>query len=141
MMNLSQLYNIADNNKIQVYHYDLSPIKSMSVPGVIGIDANFIKTNADEKEQLAHELGHCMLGAFYTGSSPLELRAQKEYRANKWAIEKLIPFAELIEACKSGIIEIWELAEYFGVSEALVKSAFKLYESKFIELQKYNYSE
>ena len=113
----------------------------MSVPGAIGIDANFVKTNTDEKEQLAHELGHCMLGAFYTGSSPLELRAQKEYRANKWAIEKLIPFAELFEACKNGIIEIWDLAEYFEVSETFVKNAFTLYESRFIEFQECNYSE
>ena len=50
-MNLNQLYNIADNNNIQVYHYELNPIKSMCVPGAIAIDTNIVKTNTEEKEQ------------------------------------------------------------------------------------------
>lgn len=128
-MELSQLYNIADENDIQVYHYDLSPVKSMSLPGVIGIDANYLTSNIEEKECLAHELGHCMLGAFYTGSSPLELRAQKEHRANRWAIEKLVPYSELLDACKNGICEIWELSEYFNVSHEFMTKVVKKYEN------------
>ena len=81
-MTLAQLYNIADQNAVAVYHFPLRYVKSMSVPGNIGIDADQIETETEEQSLLAHELGHCIKYAFYTGSSSLELRAQKEYRAN-----------------------------------------------------------
>ncbi len=134
-MTLHELYAIADNNDIDVYHFDLNPIRSMSVPGAIGIDTNLIENTAEEKEQLAHELGHCILGAFYTGTSSYELKEQKEYRADKWAIKKLIPFEELAEALQNGITEPWQLAEYFNVPQSLINKATKLYESKLLELK------
>lgn len=134
-MKLNELYDIADNNNISVYHYELNPVKSMSVPGAIGIDTDCIETTLEEKEHLAHELGHCMLGAFYTVISPYELKSQKEYKANRWATQKLVPFPELLDALKNGIAELWELAEYFEVSEDTIKNAFTLYESKLIELR------
>ena len=132
LLTLTQLYTIADTNNIPVYHFPLYPLKSMSVPGAIGIDANQLKSHSEEKEQLAHELGHCIKNAFYTGNSPYELRAQKEYRADKWSIQHLIPFPKLLNALHNGITEIWELAEYFEVSENLIKKSLKLYESKLI---------
>lgn len=131
-MTLNALYDIAEKNNICVYHFDLSPIESMSVPGYIGIDADLIQNTTDEKEKLAHELGHCIRGAFYTGSSPYELRTQKEYRATKWEIQTLIPFREFYTALDAGITTPWELAEYFEVPEKLIHSALKLYEAKII---------
>ena len=131
-MTLNQLYNIADKNNISVYHFPLSPVKSMSVPGNIGIDVNQVETLAEEKESFAHELGHCMKNAFYTGKSSYELRSQKEYRADKWAVQTLLPYNELLIALKKGITEIWEIAEYFDVTENIVKKALKIYESKLI---------
>ena len=131
-LTLTQLYDIADKNNIPVYNYPLNPIKSMSVPGAIGIDCKKTKSETEEKEQLAHELGHCLTNSFYTGTSPYELRAQKEYRADKWAVKTLIPYDKLLNALKHNITEIWELAEFFDVSEDLIKKALKLYESKLI---------
>lgn len=129
-MTLNDLYSIADTNDIPVYHFPLSPLKSMAVPNVIAIDVTAIDTAREEKEHLAHELGHCMKYAFYTGTSPHELKSQKEYRATKWAIKTLIPLVALNKAIKDGIATKWELAEYFDVSEELVESALQLYEEK-----------
>lgn len=131
-MKLNELYNIADENNISVYHFPLYPLKSISVPGNIGIDADRISTSQEEKECLAHELGHCIKYAFYTGSSPYELRSQKEYRADKWAIKHLVPYHLLVRAVKKGITTVWELAEHFEVSEEIIKKALKLYSEKLI---------
>lgn len=134
-MTLIQLYDIADQNKIAIYHYPLHPIKSASVPGTIGMDADQIKNNIEEKEVLAHELGHCIKYAFYTGHSPLELRAQKECRANKWAAVNLVPFNELMDALNNGVVEIWELAEHFEVSEDTIRQAACFYEEKLMNIK------
>ena len=131
-MTLNQLYDIARNNNINVCHFPLSPIKSISVPGYIGIDIHQINTVSEERECLAHELGHCMKNVFYTGASTLELRTQKEYRADKWAIQTLIPFEELLRVLQSGRTEAWEIAEHFEVSECFVNKALNLYEYKLI---------
>ncbi len=134
-MDLIGLYKIADENGISVYHFPLSPIKSMSVPGSIGIDADMLETTRDEKELLAHELGHCMRNAFYTGRSDFQLRGQCEAKANKWEVETLIPFDELEIALKDGCCEKWEIAEYFDVPETVVELASKLYEDRLIKLR------
>lgn len=135
-MTLVQLYDIADQNDIAVYHFPLYPVKSVSVPGTIGIDADQVENDTEEKHLLAHELGHCIKYAFYTGNSTLELRAQKEYRANKWAVEALIPLDDLSDALENGITEIWELAEYFNASEHMIEFALRLYEESLIQLRK-----
>lgn len=130
-MHINDLYAIADKNNISVYHFPLgSSIKSMSVPGAIGMDADHIETTAEEQTMLAHELGHCVTGSFYTGNSPHELKAQKEYRANKWAVQTLIPFTELSEAFQNDITDPWELAEYFNVSRDFINFTIKYYEDK-----------
>lgn len=132
-LTLTELYNVADLNNISVYHFPLHPLRSISTPGNIGIDADQMKTSIDEKEHLAHELGHCMKYAFYTGSSPYELRSQKEYRANKWAIEHLVPYNILAKTIKRGIVTSWELSEYFDVSENFMKQALNFYSDKLIQ--------
>ena len=132
-LTLNELYKIADINKIAVYHFPLSPLKSMAVPNAIGIDVTTIHSPREEREHLAHELGHCIKYAFYTGSSDYELKSQKEYRATKWAITHLIPLPLLVKAMKRGISTKWELAEHFDVSEELIESALVLYEEKLKE--------
>ncbi len=80
-------------------------------------------TEAEKKTHLAHELGHCMTGAFYRPYSPLETRGRCEYKANMWMINNLMPKKEVEEAFAMGIVEVWELAEYFGVTEETVRFA------------------
>lgn len=129
-----ELYNIAVKNDIAVDYYDLEHQPCFSVQDneyncYIAIDYKKIKSEKDEQEKLAHELGHCMTGAFYTCSSPLQVRGQMEWRATLWAIKKLIPKDELQKAVKNGIIELWELAERFEVSEDIMQKAVEYYKN------------
>ena len=80
-------------------------------------------TEAQRKVHLAHEIGHCMTGAFYHAYSPLETRSRCEYRANMWMVQRLIPKSDLQQAFERGIVEVWELAEYFCVTEDVIRFA------------------
>lgn len=125
-MELTELYQLADDHNISVYYYPLYPVVSMSVPNAIGIDVNNIQTTAEEKEYLAHELGHCMTGSFYTIST-INDWGRMEERANRWAIKTLIPFSKLNEAVVGGIYETWDLADYFELPESFIKIALNYY--------------
>ncbi len=52
-----------------------------------------------------------------------------ENRADKWAIQKLVPKDELEEAVSRGITEPWELAEYFDVTPEFMYMAMWYYEN------------
>lgn len=93
------------------------------------IDYDQIRSMADLKTKSAHELGHCETMSFYTEHS-LETRPRMEYRANKWAIKKLLPKEELEEAMMNGYTEPWQIAEYFDVNEELVRFAAWVYFDK-----------
>lgn len=93
----------------------------------IVLDPNKIESSADENTKLAHELGHCLYGGFYSSTTPLYTREKHEYKANVWAVKFLVPWDELHEAIHNGITEPWELAEYFSVTEAFINLALEYY--------------
>lgn len=131
-MNLNELYELADNEDIEVLSVDTKQETSISIRAdsgncYVAINPMMIDSEKQEREYLAHELGHCCTGAFYSRYSPLSNRGQMEYRATLWQIKKLIPKNEFEKALKSGIIELWELAEHFEVSEDLMKKAINYY--------------
>lgn len=125
-MTLYELYDYADENNIDVDYFPMREVISLSIPGSIAMDVDKIKNNIEEKEHLAHELGHCMRHAFYTFSS-METRGRMETRADRWAIKKLLPFSLLKEAVTNGLQETYELAEYFDLSEQFVTKAVNYY--------------
>ena len=84
-------------------------------------------TEAQERTQLAHEIGHCETGSFYSRYVKVDSRQRHENRADKWAIHKLIPSDRLNEAVSQGHTEIWELAEYFEVTEDFMRKAVCYY--------------
>ena len=131
-MNLNDLYSYADEHNISVISFDMPKSESMSVlydgNCFVGIDPLAVRDEIDEKEKLAHEIGHCETGAFYNEYAACDIREKHERRANIWAIKKLIPKAKLIKAIQSGFGENrWELSEYFGVTEDLMKFALEYY--------------
>ena len=131
-MNINDIREYAEENDILLIDGKLkSDVPSMSIMDAdrncaVIIDQKKIKTNAEELVMTAHEVGHCETGAFYN-KHILDLRSRCEYRADKWAIKKLIPKDELISAFENGIMEIWELAEYFGVTEEFMIQACEFY--------------
>jgi hypothetical protein len=52
--------------------------------------------------------------------------SRAEYRALRWAAQWLIPLDKLAQAFKWGIFEVWELAEYFDVTEDMVRFRLSL---------------
>lgn len=132
-MTLNELYDLAVDECVTVANFSLSKREALSTMDsdghcYVAIDASKLASTADEKTKLAHELGHCVTGAFYNIFSPYDLRQRHENRADKWAIKKLIPEDELNEAVAQGYTEIWELAEFFNVTEDFMRKAISLYE-------------
>lgn len=135
MTDLLDLYDLAEQHGTRVYWYDLQTAESLSLPledGSCAIAMNpwRMPTLADETVKLAHELGHCETGAFYNRFAARDIRQKHENRANKWAYKKLVPEDELWKAARQGYREPWELAEYFGVTEAFLHGALKFYKSQ-----------
>jgi len=127
-MDTNSLYDIAEDDNIEILSFDLPLVCSMSHMTsdrdcYIGIDYNRIESQREERTILAHEIGHCTQGAFYNRYSKVDIKSRHEYRANKWAVGTLIPFDEILEALTKGYEQVWELAEYFEVTEDLVKKA------------------
>lgn len=93
--------------------------------GVVGIflDRSRMLNGAEEKSCLLHEGGHYATGTTHRLYSPYELVERHEYRANKWAVQRALSAEELDEAVAEGHTELWDLAEYFGVTEELMKQA------------------
>lgn len=119
-MTTEELYKFADSHNVDIFKYDV-PYDSLSVcidgSCAIATTDRMLETNAYEKVCLAHELGHCETGSFYNEYSPLDVRGKHERRADKWAIKKLVSEDELHDAVCNGYTEIWELAEYFDITE------------------------
>ena len=130
MTTYKELCDIAEKDDILMLRGQLHGAPSMAICDdgdcAIIIDYSQIDSNAKLLVCTAHEVGHCETGSFYTEKS-LELRCRMEYRANKWAIKKLAPKDEMEEAMKNGYTEIWQLAEYFGITEDMVKYAWWVY--------------
>ena len=130
-----ELYKIAENSGTQILCCDLPHTRSvsaMSCTGTcyIGMDPFEIETSAEERVHLAHELGHCETGSFYNAYSSLEIRAKKEIKADRWAFSRLIPVWELNSVLENGIVELWDLAEYFGVTEDFMLKAVDYYRAE-----------
>lgn len=133
-MELLELYQLADAEHIPVYSFDLPQTHSLSLMNndgscAVAIDPFGLNSTKDEKIRLAHELGHCVTGSFYNRYSDFDIKARSEYKADKWAIKKLIPKDELQAAFEQGYTEPWDLAEYFNVTEEFIIKAVNYYRS------------
>lgn len=131
-MLIQDLYALAEQQNIEVLSYPMAENQSMSVMMedgrcFVGMDESVRDGGVQERVHLGHELGHCITGSFYNIYAAIDYRQRHENRANKWAIQTLIPVEELDDAIAEGCTEIWELAERFQVTEAFVKKAVCLY--------------
>lgn len=130
MKSTQSLYRYAERKRIEVINYPLPETASMSIDvgnGYIGMDYTRLETEADERVHLAHELGHCTTGAFYNRYARLDIRQRHENRADKWAIRRLISQEALDDAVADGHIELWDLPDFFGVTEEFMKKTICLY--------------
>lgn len=130
---MEEIYKFAEDNNIKIDSFKSKSLKSLSMPDTIGLDEGKMENNSELKTCLIHEIGHCMTGSFYNAQSKFELRERQEYRADKWAIEKYIPFDELLSVMHEGHTEVWSVAEYFEVTEEFVKKVFSFYEDRLLK--------
>ena len=131
-MQIRSLYDLAQQQNIEVLNYPMTHSGSMSVmledgQCFIGMDASVRDGGVQERVHLSHELGHCVTGSFYNIYAAVDHRQRHENRANKWAIHALIPVEELDDAIAQGCTEVWELADRFQVTEDFIRKAVCLY--------------
>lgn len=132
MKDISSLYALAEEQNIPILHFPLPENGSMSVQSAdgrcwIGVDAEILDGGVRERVHLAHELGHCMTGSFYSPYTRIDSRRRHEYRADKFAVKTLISVQALDDAVAEGCTELWELAERFGVTEDYMRKAVCYY--------------
>lgn len=126
----NDLYALADQLGIVVLSFPLPDCESISLESddnyYIGIDDMQLDSSKEERVHMAHELGHCVTGSFYNEYSPVDNRGKCEATADRWAVKKLINKDELLKQLKNGM-EVWDLAEYFNVTEDFIRKAYHLY--------------
>lgn len=142
MSKLLELYRTAEREGIEVDCFDLERRESLSIMDedgdcYIAIDPLKLTSAKDEKVKLAHEMGHCVTGSFYNRFAACDVRQRHENRADKWAIQKLIPPEDLEHAIEEGYTEIWELAEYFDVTEEFMRKAMCWYKYGTLDIASY----
>lgn len=131
MEQILTLYDELNRAGVRFYHWDLDddPACTIEINGNYGIFMDFhnIPTAAEELVTVAHEGGHVATGATHKVSSPYDLIAKHEYKADKWAVQKLIPPEALDAAVADGYTDLHALAEHFNVTEAFMKKAVCLH--------------
>ncbi len=126
------LYEIAEEHGITVDSVRLNGVPALSYKDGAGdcyvaLDPMQMDTHADECVRLAHEVGHCVKGAFYIQYSPVDDRRKCEYQADKWAVTVILPPELLAEAFSDGRTELWEAAEWLGLPDEFVEKAMRMY--------------
>lgn len=134
-MTLNELYEVADDEDVEVYAFALrgeGALAMMDPEGhcAVAIDPMKLDSTADEKEKLAHELGHCVRGAFYNQYSPFDIRARHEYKADVWAYKALVPRDELRRVSREIDATEESVAEHFGVSVLFLRRAQYYYRER-----------
>ena len=127
MTQLQRLYETADGLGLQICYFPMGNLTAISTPdGFIGMDVDKLEDSAHETACLAHEMGHCLTGSFYTVDTGLCQQRRCEERADRWAIRQLVPLEDLRWALEMGL-RPHELAELFGVPEEFLRRCVYYY--------------
>ena len=107
------------------------PAKAISdeYGGAIFMNESVYRTTAERYTVLVHERAHLDSGAMYSAYTPLITMEQCETRAWNRAVMTALPFADLLAAFEAGYTEVWQLAEYFEVTEDFIRKAAEIYVS------------
>lgn len=131
-----RLLSEAEDNDLEVICQPLKgKIKGLYCDKVIVINSN-LPTTAEKTCVLAEELGH-----YYTScgniidTSDTNNRKQ-EVKARRWAVKRLVTLKRIIQAFEAGCRNMYELAEYIGVTEDFLRSAFATYNAMYGNFKK-----
>ncbi|MBC7340865.1 MAG: ImmA/IrrE family metallo-endopeptidase [Clostridia bacterium] len=136
------LLKLADAYGIKVEYWDFQPPLeavywfSPGLPPVIGLANSLFENRRYFRCVLAEELGHhfttvgeAVPKMFYRYGDRLDI-SKAEHRAMVWAAKYLMPADRLLGALSFGIVEQWELADYFEVTEDMVRFRMGLWDMR-----------
>ncbi len=101
------------------------------------VDRGRIETAAEEAVTLLHEGGHCATGTTHSIVSPFDLIAKHEYKADKWAVRDAVSREELEAARRAGYQEIYELADFFNLTEDFMRKVICWYDHGNLDVEIY----
>lgn len=128
---MTNLLTIAECEGIEVFEFELPErIKGLYYNNSIALNKR-LETNMERKCVLAEELGHYFTSVGDILNLKIKSNRKQEIRARNWAIQKLVPFDELILAHQQGYVSVYELAEYFEVTEDFMKESILFYQRKY----------
>lgn len=131
-----ELLREAEREGVEVISWSLKGnTKGAYYNGVIALNKN-ISTTSEKTCALAEELGH-----YYTScgniidTSDTNNRKQ-EVKARRWAVKRLVTLKNIIKAFEAGCRNLYEMAEYIGVTEDFLKDAFATYNAMYGKCKK-----
>lgn len=92
---------------------------------VIWIKENL--TSAEKLSIVSEEIGHYKTSSGDILNQSILSNIKQESLARKWAYEKVIPIDEIKKAAANDIIEIYDLAEHFEVTEEFMRECLRHY--------------
>ncbi|MGQ9556904.1 MAG: ImmA/IrrE family metallo-endopeptidase [Desulfurispora sp.] len=133
------MFELAEKEGIVIEWWDFQPpleavyLAMAGMPPVIGLATSLRQApRAYLRCVLAEEIGHHFTTAgnflphtFFHYRQRIEI-SRAEYLALRWAARHLIPMDRLMQAFRQGIVECWELAGHFEVTEDLVRFRLSL---------------
>lgn len=108
---------------------DISEHK-MKSSGLYADGCIWINKNLSECEKvciLAEEIGHYHTSVGDILNQNDIQNARQEWKARKWAYEKILPIEDIMHAIKIGNTEPWDIAEYLDVDEKTLREALEYY--------------
>lgn len=97
---------------------------------MIAFDPQKFETSVELRTVLIHEGGHFESGSFYNAYSPYQVKEQAEYRADRSAILRYIPYDEMVAMLRADC-QLWELAEHFEVTEDYMLKTYLYYKDRY----------
>lgn len=134
-MTIERLFQLAAELGIDIDEREMRELKAVSLPAdvvggrrcAIAIDFKQIPDKREQKQILAHEIAHCLLGLFYRNGDSEARKAACERAADAWAYKALVPLNVLTAAVDSGCTTVEQLAKHFDVTPAFLESAVAYY--------------
>lgn len=135
-MNLDNLYNLTEKEKIKVYDWYIEDANGiyLNIDKINAIALNYdnLGTQVKEKCVLAEELGHYYMDATYSPyCKDLQVVSKQELKAKKWAYNVLISYEDLRRAILKGKTSILSLAEHFEVTNDFMSRCINFYLDKY----------
>ena len=144
MKTLEDLYTYAEKENIKIKDYNFEGDKNWkghciydNLNNCMILLNDTITNNTEMKCTLAHEIGHFKKGIIQNNilSSDYRdtlIRSVNDFRANKWAVNELIPF-ETFKRFLGSNYSNFEVANEIGVTEEMINMACFIYEPMLYE--------